>query len=166
MKTTDIRAIKESATVLFDERWALITAGNKESFNTMTASWGGIGELWSKDVCFIFIRPQRFTYEFTEREDYFTVSFLPEEYRKALTFCGRNSGRDCDKAKQAGLTAVELEKSMGFEESEITVLCRKLYYQDIKPEGFVDEKIDSECYAAKDYHRMYVGEIVKVFIKE
>ena len=166
MKITDIRAIKESATVLFDEKWALITAGNKESFNTMTASWGGLGELWNKDVCFIFIRPQRYTYEFTEREEYFTVSFLPEEYKKALTFCGRNSGRDCDKVKDAGLTPVEFEESMGFEESEITVLCRKLYHQDINPEGLADKSIDSACYPDKDYHRMYIGEIVKVFIKE
>ena len=166
MKITDIRAIKESATVLFDEKWALITAGNKESFNTMTASWGGLGELWNKDVCFIFIRPQRYTYEFTEREEYFTVSFLPEEYKKALTFCGRNSGRDCDKVKEAGLTPFEFEESMGFEESGITVLCRKLYHQDINPEGLADKSIDSTCYPDKDYHRMYIGEIVKVFIKE
>ena len=166
MKITDIRAIKESATVLFDEKWALITAGNKESFNTMTASWGGLGELWNKDVCFIFIRPQRYTYEFTEREEYFTVSFLPEEHKKALTFCGRNSGRDCDKVKDAGLTPVEFEESMGFEESGITVLCRKLYHQDINPEGLADKSIDSTCYPDKDYHRMYIGEIVKVFIKE
>ena len=166
MKITDIREVKESATVLFDEKWALITAGNKESFNTMTASWGGLGELWNKDVCFVFIRPQRYTYEFTEREEYFTVSSLPEEYRKALTFCGRNSGRDCNKVKEAGLTPAEFEKSMGFEESEITVLCRKLYHQDINPEGLVDKSIDSTCYPDKDYHRMYIGEIVKVFIKE
>ena len=166
MKITDIREVKESATVLFDEKWALITAGNKESFNTMTASWGGLGELWNKDVCFVFIRPQRYTYEFTEREEYFTVSFLLEEYRKALTFCGRNSGRDCNKVKEAGLTPAEFEKSMGFEESEITVLCRKLYHQDINPEGLADKSIDSTCYPDKDYHRMYIGEIVKVFIKE
>ncbi|MBR5826740.1 MAG: flavin reductase family protein [Clostridia bacterium] len=166
MKITDIREVKESATVLFDEKWALITAGNKESFNTMTASWGGLGELWNKDVCFVFIRPQRYTYEFTEREEYFTVSFLPEEYRKALTFCGRNSGRDCNKVKEAGLTPAGFEKSMGFEESEITLLCRKLYHQDINPEGLVDKSIDSTCYSDKDYHRMYIGEIVKVFIKE
>ena len=166
MKITDIREIKESAAALFDERWALITAGNKNSYNTMTASWGGIGELWNKDVCFVFIRPQRYTYEFTEREEYFTVSFLPEEYKKALVFCGRNSGRDFDKAKETGLTPVEFDESMGFEESEITVLCRKLYYQDIDPEGFVNAEIDGECYSAKDYHRMYIAEIVKVFIKE
>lgn len=166
MKITDIREIKESAAALFDEKWTLITAGTKDNYNTMTASWGGIGELWNKDVCFIFIRPQRYTFEFTEKEDYFTLSFFSEEYRKALAFCGRNSGRDCDKAKETGLSPIYFDESTGFEESEITVLCKKLYYQDISPEGLIDKSIDSTCYPEKDYHRMYVGEIVKVFVKE
>ena len=166
MKITDIREIKESAAALFDEKWTLITAGTKDNYNTMTASWGGIGELWNKDVCFIFIRPQRYTFEFTEKEDYFTLSFFSEEYRKALAFCGRNSGRDCDKAKETGLSPISFDESTGFEESEITVLCKKLYYQDISPEGLIDKSIDSTCYPEKDYHRMYVGEIVRVFVKE
>lgn len=165
MKEINIKELKESAVSLFDDSWALITAGNEKSYNTMTASWGGLGELWNKDVCFIFIRPQRYTYEFTEREEYFTVSVLPEEYRKALAFCGRNSGRDCDKAKETGLTPTAIDESMGFEESRITLLCKKLFYQDINPEGFVDKSIDTACYEAKDYHRMYVGEIVKAYVK-
>ena len=165
MKKVNIKEIKESATELFDSRWALITAGNEESFNTMTASWGGLGEIWNKDVCFIFIRPQRYTYEFTEREDYFTVSIFPEEYRKALAFCGRNSGRDDDKIKETGLTPVKFGESMGFEESEITLLCKKLYIQDIDPKGFIDETIDGTCYPDKDYHRMYIGEITEAYVK-
>lgn len=165
MKKIDIRDIKESAVGLFDDSWALVTAGNKESYNTMTASWGGMGELWNKDVCFIFIRPQRYTYEFTEREEYFTVSFYGEEYKNALTFCGRNSGRDCDKAKETGLTPVEIEGSMTFEESRITLVCKKLYFQDIDPNGFVDASLDGANYKLKDYHRMYIGEIVGAYIK-
>ncbi len=165
MKQTDIKALKESAVSLFDDKWALITAGNKESYNTMTASWGAMGELWNKDVCFIFIRPQRYTYEFTEREEFFTVSFFPEDYKKALAFCGRNSGRDCDKAKETGLTPKEIGNSMTFEESEIVLLCKKLYIQDISPDGFIDETIDGSCYPQKDYHRMYVGEIVEAYVK-
>ncbi len=165
MKKIDFKAIKENAVSLFDDRWALITAGNKESYNTMTVSWGTMGELWNKDVCFAFIRPQRYTYEFMEREDYFTLSFFPEEYRKALTFCGRNSGRDCDKAKETGLTAVEAGAGISFEESEIVLVLKKLYIQDIDPEGFVDKSIDTACYPTKDYHRMYVGEIVEAYIK-
>ena len=94
MKKIDIKALDGNAVSLFDDKWCLITAGNEESYNTMTASWGALGELWNKDVCFAFIRPQRYTKEFVEREEYFTLSFFGEEYKKALTFCGRNSGRD------------------------------------------------------------------------
>lgn len=165
MKEINIKDLKESSAVLFDDRWALITAGKSESYNTMTASWGALGELWNKEVCFIFIRPQRYTYEFVEREAYFTVSIFPEEYKKALTFCGRHSGRDVDKAKETGLTPCTVGESVSFKEAEIVLLCKKLAYQDIKPEGFIDPTIDSACYPAKDYHRMYIGEIVSCFVK-
>ena len=165
MNQINIKEIKESAVSLFNDRWALITAGNNESFNTMTASWGGLGELWNKDVCFIFIRPQRYTYEFIEREEYFTVSVFGEQYRKALTFCGRNSGRDCDKISETGLTPKAIGESMGFEESEITLLCKKLYFQDIDPKGLVDADIDGACYPDKDYHRMYIGQVVATYVK-
>ena len=165
MKKIDIKDLQGNAVSMFDDKWCLITAGTKESYNTMTASWGAIGELWNKDVCFIFIRPQRYTLEFTEREEYFTLSFFGEEYKKALAFCGRNSGRDCDKAKETGLTPMEIDGSMSFEESETVIVCNKLFYQDIDPEGFVDKTIDGVCYPEKDYHRMYVGEVVACYNK-
>ncbi len=165
MKKIDIKALKENPVSLFDDKWCLITAGNKQSYNTMTASWGAMGELWNKDVCFIFIRPQRYTFEFCEREEYFTLSFFSEEYRKALAFCGRNSGRDFDKAKETGLTPVEIDGSMSFNESELVIVCKKVAAQDIDPKGFIDSSIDSSCYPQKDYHRMYIGEIVSCYVK-
>ena len=165
MNKIDIKQLQGNAVSMFDDKWCLITAGNKDSYNTMTASWGAMGELWNKDVCFIFIRPQRYTLEFTEREEYFTLSFFSDEYKKALTFCGRNSGRDCDKAKETGLTPMEVDGSMSFEESETVIVCKKLFYQDINPEGFVDKAIDGVCYPEKDYHRMYVGEVVACYKK-
>lgn len=165
MKKIDIKDLQGNAVSMFDDKWCLITAGTKESYNTMTASWGAMGELWNKDVCFIFIRPQRYTLEFTEREDYFTLSFFGDEYKKALAFCGRNSGRDCDKAKETGLTPMEIDGSMSFEESETVIVCKKLFYQDIDPEGFVDKTVDGVCYPEKDYHRMYVGEVVACYNK-
>ena len=165
MKKIDIKDLQGNAVSMFDDKWCLITAGTKENYNTMTASWGAMGELWNKDVCFIFIRPQRYTLEFTEREDYFTLSFFGDEYKKALAFCGRNSGRDCDKAKETGLTPMEIDGSMSFEESETVIVCKKLFYQDIDPEGFVDKTIDGVCYPEKDYHRMYVGEVVACYNK-
>ena len=165
MKKIDIKDLQGNAVSMFDDKWCLITAGTKENYNTMTASWGAMGELWNKDVCFVFIRPQRYTLEFTEREEYFTLSFFGDEYKKALAFCGRNSGRDCDKAKETGLTPMGIDGSMGFEESETVIVCKKLFYQDIDPEGFVDKTIDGVCYPEKDYHRMYVGEVVACYNK-
>lgn len=165
MKEINVKELKENAVSLFDDRWALLTAGNEESYNTMTVSWGAMGELWNKDVCFCFVRPQRHTYQFTEKEEYFTLSFFSEEYRKALTYCGRNSGRDVDKAKQTGLTAISAGESVAFDEAEIILVCKKSAFQDINPEGFLDPTIDSACYPAKDYHRMYIGEIVSCLVK-
>ena len=166
MKKIDIKALKENAVSLFDDSWCLITAGNEESYNTMTASWGAMGELWNEDVCFIFIRPQRYTYEFTEKNERFTLSFFSEEYKKALTFCGRNSGRDCDKAKETGLTPVEIDGSMTFAESETVIVCKKLFSQNIEPDGFIDKTLDDKNYPQKDYHKMYVGEIIGCYIKD
>ncbi len=165
MKKIDIKNLQGNAVSLFDDKWCLITAGNEESYNTMTASWGALGELWNKDVCFIFIRPQRYTKEFVEREEFFTLSFFGEEYKKALTFCGRFSGRDYDKAKETGLTPVAIENSMTFEESETVILCKKIAQQEISPEGFLDKEIDSKNYPTKDYHTMYVGEIIGCYTK-
>ena len=165
MQRIDIKQLKGNAVSLFDDKWCLITAGNEESYNTMTASWGAMGELWNKDVCFIFIRPQRYTKQFVDNNEYFTLSFFGEEYKKALAFCGRNSGRDCDKAKQTGLTAVKTGESVSFEESEIIIVCKKIAQQDIIPEGFIDSTIDSACYPDKDYHTMYIGEVTDCFVK-
>lgn len=165
MKKIDIKQLKENPVSLFDDRWCLITAGTKNSYNTMTASWGAMGELWGKDVSFIFIRPQRYTKEFVDSNELFTLSFFGEEYKKALAFCGKYSGRDYDKAKETGLTPMELDGSVSFNESSITIVCKKIAEQEIDPKGFIDASIDSNCYPSKDYHTMYVGEIVACYIK-
>lgn len=147
------------------EDWMLITAGNLDSYNTMTASWGGLGVLWGKNIAFCVVRPTRYTYEFMEKADTFTLSFFTNKYKKALGFCGSHSGRDCDKAKETGLTAAETDNgSVYFSEARLVLECRKLYFDDINPENFIDPEIDSN-YPKKDYHRMYVGEIVNVLKK-
>lgn len=165
MEKIHIKDLKESATSLFDDRWCLITAGTKEGYNTMTASWGAMGQLWGKAVSFIFIRPQRYTKEFVDKNDIFTLSFFPEEYKKALAFCGKYSGRDYDKAKETGLTPIEIDGSMSFEESNIIIVCKKIAQQGIDPKGFIDSSIDSASYPDKDYHTMYVGEIIACYKK-
>jgi len=150
---------------LIGKDWMLITAGTPASFNTMTASWGGLGVLWEKKVAFCFIRPTRHTYGFLEKAGEFTLSFFEERHRKALTFCGSHSGRDTDKIKGAGLTPVKEGNAVYFDEARLVLVCRKLYFQDIGPERFLDPGI-SEMYPLKDYHRMYVGEIVRCLARE
>lgn len=140
--------------------WMLITAGNKDSFNTMTAAWGGLGILWSKPVVYCFVRPTRYTYKFMEISEYFTLSFFEENFREILKCCGNTSGRETDKMKETGLIPLESEKgSVYFEQARLVIECKKIYYDDIKPEHFLSKKINDN-YPLKDYHRMYVGEIV------
>lgn len=163
-KKISVKELAENPIKLFDDDWSLITSGDKNGYNTMTASWGGIGELWSRDVCFIFIRPQRYTFEFVEKNDLFTVSFYPKEYHKALSFCGSHSGRDCDKANETGLTPLFVDGSTAFEEAKIILVCKKIACQEMNPEGFLDPSIEKN-YAAGDYHKIYVGEIVSCYVK-
>jgi len=144
--------------------WMLITAGTPESHNTMTASWGGLGILWERKVATCFIRPTRFTFEFAERSPHFTLSFFEEKYRKALTYCGTHSGRNTDKVKEAGLTPVKEGGFVYFEEARLVLACNKIYSQDIDPKRFLDPKIEG-MYPQKDYHRMFIGEIVKCLVQ-
>jgi flavin reductase (DIM6/NTAB) family NADH-FMN oxidoreductase RutF len=146
---------------LIGEDWMLITAGEPSSFNTMTASWGALGVLWGKKVAFCFVRPVRHTYQFMERVETFTLTFFAEQYRPALELCGTKSGRDCDKVAEAGLTPLPSPTgSVYFAEASLVLECRKLYAQDIDPAKFIDQTIDGDVYPAKDYHRMYVGEVI------
>ena len=139
--------------------WMLITSGTLEHWNTMTASWGGMGVIWGRNVCFCFVRKTRFTFEFMNSHDEFTLSFFEEKYRDALDYCGSHSGRDVDKAVETGLTPVEVGNSVSFEQARITVHCKKIFQQDLGPEHFIDPNIASN-YPSQDYHRMYIGEIL------
>ena len=146
--------------------WMLVTAGPPESWNTMTASWGGLGHLWNRDVCFVFVRPQRHTRVFMDRSGLFTVSFFDGEYRPALEFCGSRSGRDCDKAAETGLVPFEpCGGCVAFEQARIVLAARKLYIHDLAVEGFLDEAPLS-LYPSSDFHRMYIGGIEEALIRD
>ena len=149
---------------MIDKQWMLVTAGNEEKANTMTASWGGLGILWNKPVSFVFIRPTRYTYEFTEREDTYSLCFFDEAYRPALNLCGTVSGRDRDKIAEAGLTLRYDADAPYFDEAQTVLVCRKLHYQDIDPAGFIDPAIDRHY--NNDYHRVYVGQVLQVLTRK
>jgi len=158
--------IKGNPIELIGKEWMLVTAGSPGDFNTMTASWGSLGELWFKPVCFCFIRPQRHTFGFMEKGEAFTLSFFDETFRLQLNFCGSRSGRDTDKARECGFTPVEAANgSVYFEEARMVLECRKLYFQDLEPANFIDGSI-MKNYPKNDFHRMYVGEITRVLIGE
>lgn len=147
------------------KKWMLISAQkNDGSINTMTASWGALGVLWNKNVFFCFVRPQRYTHEFTEESDKISISFFGEEYRDALTVCGRKSGRDCEKISLAGLTPFSQNGNVGFEEAERIIYGKKIYAGKLDPKAFISE--DIEKHYNGDYHTVYICEIEKIEEKE
>jgi flavin reductase (DIM6/NTAB) family NADH-FMN oxidoreductase RutF len=147
--------------------WMLITAGDHVAHNAMTASWGGVGFMWNRPVAFAVIRPQRYTFEFTEREPMLTLSFLGEEYRKALSYCGTHSGRDEDKIANAGLSVAFTESDTpAIAQARLVLECKKLYVSDLKAENFLDQAIIDRWYPEKDFHRAYILQILNAYIKE
>ena len=155
--------IKDNPFKLIGKDWGLVTAGTKDGFNTMTVSWGGVGIMWNKPVAYTFIRPQRYTFEFLENNDHFTLSFYDEEYRKALSFCGSKSGRDYDKPAETGLTVAYTEGGVPyFEQARLVLVCKKLYAQDLNKDSVIDADTVLKNYGTDDWHRMYVSEIVEV----
>ncbi|HHV81779.1 MAG: flavin reductase [Dictyoglomi bacterium] len=166
-KVISVEELPINPFTMIGKEWMLITAGNINMFNMMTASWGCLGVLWNRTVAICFIRPHRYTYKFVNENNFFSLSFYPEEYRDALNVCGNYSGKDVDKVRLSGLTPVvdEEYKTIFFEESELALICKKIYFQDINPENFLDKSI-FDNYPKKDYHRMFVGEIVKALKKE
>ena len=159
----DIKELSENAVKLIGDHWMLISAGERGAFNTMTANWGGMGYLWNKPVVFVFVRPERYTYQFVENHELFSLSFFAAEYKKTLGVLGTKSGRDMDKMGASGLTPVFTESGTpAFSEARIVLECKKLYSDMILAENFIERDILEKWYGGTkgDFHRMYVAEIV------
>lgn len=152
---------------MISRQWMLVTAGDRSKYNTMTASWGGIGFVWNKPAATVYIRPQRYTEEFVEVQERLSLSFLPERYRAALTYCGSHSGRDEDKMAHAGLTAeFTAAGTPVVAEAELILECRKMYKGRLEPEGFTEPRLIGQWYPERDFHYLYICEIEKVYLKE
>ncbi len=165
-KSVNPESLSDNMFRLIAKDWTLITAGNKEKYNMMTANWLGVGFLWMKNVAFLFIRPSRYTYEFTEREDTLSLNFFDDSYREILNVCGRKSGRDIDKMNDVALTPVELsDGTVGFEESRLILNCKKMCTADMETFDFIDKSV-LKNYADGDYHKLYICEITEALIKE
>lgn len=164
---------------MIGQEWMLIAAGKENSYNAMTASWGHIGALWGKHVngrptVEIFVRPSRYTASFIDNNECFSLSFFKKEYQKDLSYIGSHSGKDENKISKTHLTTLFIDNVPAFEEAKMIIIARKLYKGKIEKDGFIDESIikafydtDSEhAYNNDSYHNVYIGEILKILVKE
>ncbi len=149
---------------MISNEWMLITAGDKDAYNTMTASWGFAGEIWGNDSVVALIRPQRYTMEFVDKNDYFTLSFYGDN-KQIHSVCGKLSGRDVDKAKMCSLTPVFSENAPYFDEARLVLVCKKQYVQQMSADCFTDTEPRDKCYT-DDFHYIIIGKIEKVLTKE
>ncbi|MBE6935461.1 MAG: flavin reductase family protein [Ruminococcaceae bacterium] len=173
MKEIALESLQLNPMTMIADDWWLITAGNEErGYNTMTASWGHMGSIWGRPghgnlpTIVVYVRPQRYTKEFVDREELFTLTVFDWEHHKALGYLGTKSGRDEDKVAAVGFTPVFMDGTTGFAEARLTFVCRKLYRAPILEEGFCDREIVDAMYPERDFHDMYVGEILKVYAKD
>lgn len=170
LKEVDVKSLDINPFTAIGDDWMLITAGGEASHNTMTASWGGLGVLWGAPVATCYIRQSRYTKEFVDGADLFTLSFFdPKAWRCQLSYLGRVSGRDEDKIAAAGLTPVAVNGTTTFAEARLTLVCRKAYATYLGPEGFVagpGSADDAKWYADHDYHTMYIGKIEHAYVAE
>ena len=150
---------------LWASQWMLLTAGDFASgqFNTMTVGWGSLGTMWGRPFAQVVVRPVRYTYQFMESHDTFTLCAFGEQYREAVQYLGTVSGRDKDKITESGLTPIASAQvsTPAFAEAELIIECRKIYSDDMDPNRFVDPAIEDN-YPQKDYHRIYFGQILAI----
>lgn len=164
MKKIEISELSFNPFLKIRDQWALVASGNEQKFNMMTVNWGGLGELWFKEVTTVYVRKTRLTHDFIENNDYYTLIFLKDGNKSSLKTLGAKSGRDINKMTDSGLTPVFTpEGCPTFSEAELTFVCRKLYHADITRENFIDDKIFEKCYSDGNLHTMYIGEIVAVY---
>jgi hypothetical protein len=130
LKPIDIKSFTTQVYGLFEVQWMLLTSGDFDAgkFNSMTISWGSMGVMWGRPFAQVVVRPVRYTYQFMETYDTFTLTAFPRQYHKALSLLGTASGRDGDKIAQSGLTPVASScvAAPGFAEAELVIECRKI----------------------------------------
>ncbi len=148
------------------KQWFLLTAGTPENYNTMTCSWGAMGVIWNVPAITAYVRTSRYTFDFLEKQENFTISFLPEHCRKILSFCGSHSGKDCDKVKETGLTPLIIDGAVTFEEAERVFVCQKVYAQLFSPESFTEQNLLNNFYETDALHKVYIGKILSVYEHE
>lgn len=164
LKEIDIKTLQKNPFAMIGDEWMLITAEKEGKINTMTASWGGVGIMWGKNVATAYIRPQRHTKEFVDAGDTFTLTFFGGSHKKDMGYLGSVSGlQEPDKIKKTDLHPAVIDGQPTFEEASLVLVCRKMYVQEMKPECFVSTEEIEKWYPNKDFHVMYMAEIVKAY---
>lgn len=148
----------------FNKDWALLTAGDIDNHNSMTISWGEMGTLWNKKVVTVYVKPCRYTYKFMEKNNFFVISFFEEIYRQSLVVMGSKSGKNTDKDKESGLTPIEHGWVTIYKEARLTIICKKIYEQDLVLKNMPKEAIET-YYQKEKPHRMFIGEVVEIIEK-
>lgn len=157
---------KESPFKIIGKDWMLVASQDAGKINAMTASWGGFGVMWAKNVAYVVLRPQRYTKEMIDISGEFSLSFFDEKFKKQLGYFGTVSGRDEDKIQKSGMATAEQDNIPYFKDANIVILCKNLYSQAMKPECFIDKEQDKKWYPEKDYHVMYIAEVKSVLVKK
>jgi flavin reductase (DIM6/NTAB) family NADH-FMN oxidoreductase RutF len=167
LKTVKAKELNANLFRKIDDEWLLICTKDRDNdrINMMTASWGGFGILWNREVCYLFVRPQRHTHKLLTEQDTFSVLVLPEALKHTHKVFGKLSGRDLDKIKETGLTPAEIDGVPAVEEAELIFTVKKLYEDTIKKEGFLEEAL-LKNYPTDDFHTVYVCEIKNIYVKE
>jgi flavin reductase (DIM6/NTAB) family NADH-FMN oxidoreductase RutF len=166
LKKINIDELNLNPFTAIGKEWFLLTAGSMDSFNTMTASWGGVGVMWGKNVVTTVVRSNRHTFEYINNQDTFTISFYPQECKDILNYCGSHSGKDVDKVAETGLKPIALDGGVAFEQSKLVFVCKKLYAQELDTKYFTDMECTKWYSDTNPIHTAFVGEIVAVYSQE
>ena len=168
MTPINFTELQQNPAELIGKQWMLITAGTPEDFNTMTASWGGLGFLWNRPVAFVFVRPNRHTRGYLDAQSSFTLSFMPEKYRSDLLYCGRNSGKDVDKMAATSLSPMTTPNGLvAMEDADLVLECRKMAVAHMREEDFTDfSEVAPKWYdATNPLHLVYICEIAATYVR-
>ena len=166
-KKISVKDLTQNVFQMIGDEWMLVTAEKDGKVNTMTASWGALGIMWGKTVATAYLRPQRYTKEFVDASETFTLSFFGGAQKKAMGLLGSFSGRDeADKIEKSGLHVTKIDGHPTFEEASLVLVCRKLYVQEMKPECFLHQEKIKKWYPDSDFHWMYMAEITDAYVTE
>ena len=170
-KEIDYKKIDFNPFTYLNEGWMLLSSGKTEkAYNTMTVSWGHFGSLWGDNwgmpTAIVYVRPQRYTKKFMDSEEYFSLSYFGNDYKKDLAYLGSHSGKEGDKVKNTSLTPVFSDNTIYFNEAKLVFICKKIYTAEITEDGFIDKTIIEDNYKNKDFHTEYIGRIVKILKSE